>query len=127
VQVQLSAKIKSVSERSDRENEIIKNQKPGQGLRGLSPSLVREFRQLEIERENLKKSLLKEGWEQLQKLGYRKVSYTFNAAVESGHSDYDDAADRGSKQGIESPAGEFIDGVATWTGALIPAISHAGL
>lgn len=123
----LTEKIQTASKRSERENEIIKNQKPGQGLRGLSPALAREFRQLEIERENLKKSLFKEGWEQLQKLGYKKVSYTFNAATESGHSDYDDPADRGSNQGIESPAGEFIDGVATWTAAIAPAIAHAGL
>ena len=124
---QLAERINQASQRSEREMEIIKNQKPYQGLRGLSPALVREFRQLELDRENLKKSLLREGWEQLQKLGYKKVSYIFNAAVESGHSDYDDVADRGSKQGIETPTGEFIDGIASWTGALIPAISHAGL
>jgi hypothetical protein len=123
----LSEKIKVASERSERENEIIKNQKPYQGLRGLSPALVREFRQLELDRENSKKSLLKDGWDQLQKLGYKKVSYTFNAAVESGHSDYDDSSERGSKQGIETPDGAFIDGVASWTGALVPAIEHAGL
>ena len=68
---QLLEKINQSSERSEREIEIIKNQNPHQGLRGLTPALIREFRQLEIEREQLKQSLLQQAWEKLQEAGYK--------------------------------------------------------
>lgn len=122
--MKLSEEIQALGERSLREQEIIALS-PIKGI--IAPEHLKEFRAIEDDRLNRRKQLLREGWEKLQALGYKKYDIRGNAAYESGHSDVIDPDHNYIFWGVEAPDGTQFPGKAQWTEGILPAIQHAGI
>lgn len=122
----LFEQIKVLEERSERELEISSLKKSKWGK--IPKEFMQEFRKLEDERINKSKFLMKEGWEKLQSLGYKKYDYRGNAAYESGHSDNpNDSNGDYHFWGVVAPDGTKFPGNFSWTEGILPAIQHAGI
>lgn len=115
--------IQELAERSDREKEIL----AVSPKYGIAKQHIAEFRKIESDRLAKRQQLLKEAWDKLQKLGYKKFQYGGNAAYQSGHSDYLEKSENWVKWGVVAPDGTKFEGQASWVEGIIPAIIHAGI